>query len=202
MLTLYAAPRTRSIRVAWLLEELDVPFELKLREFKPTSDQFFIQNTPTGKYPTIEHDGLVLMESGAIVEYLLELFPNNLMPPAGSQQKAITLQWLHYADATAFAPLGIVVWLSRYRSDGDQHPELIEDARQRVITGLKPIEDQLTTYPWIAGPDFSAADIMLGFTVMAADTFGLIEADSATQRYITQVTERIGFQTALSKIGI
>ena len=202
MLTLYAAPRTRSIRVAWLLEELDVPYELELGEFKPTSDQFFIQDTPTGKYPTIEHDGLVLMESGAIIEYLTELFPNNLKPPAGSQQKAVTLQWLHYADATAFAPLGIVVWLSQYRSDGDKHPELIEDARNRVITGLKPIEDQLTSNPWITGPNFSAADIMLGFTVIAASSFGLTEDDSATSRYITRIQERPGFQTALSKIGI
>lgn len=74
MLKLYSAPRTRSIRIAWLLEEMGQPYELINSEFIPTSDEFFIQKTPTGKYPTIDDNGFVMFESGAIAEYLLEKY--------------------------------------------------------------------------------------------------------------------------------
>ena len=201
MIKLYAAPRTRSIRIAWLLAELKQDYELILGTFKPTPSTLFIQDTPTGKYPTLDDNGLVLMESDAIVEYLLEKFDNQLMPPPGTAQKAITLQWLHYADATAFSPLGMVIWLSRYRQDIHEHPGLINDARARAVTGLVPISKQLTTFPWIAGNDFSAADIMMGFTVLAADMLGLIEADSPVKDYIQRITARDAFKAAALRLG-
>ncbi len=201
MLKLYAAPRTRSIRVAWLLEELKLNYELELGEFIPTSSEFFIQKTPTGKYPTIEHDGMALMESGAIIEYLTELHPNDLIPPSGSKEKAMTMQWFHYADATAFAPLGILVWLTVYRSDADENKPLIEDARKRATAALSPIEQQLSQKEWIAGSRFSAADIMMGFTVIAAQSLGLVEVSTPIARYIKSLQNRPALQTALNKLG-
>lgn len=70
MLKLYSAPRTRSIRVAWLLEEMDMRYQLISGEFRQTGSRFFIEATPTRKYPTIDDDGVVMMESGANVEHL------------------------------------------------------------------------------------------------------------------------------------
>lgn len=201
MIKLYAAPRTRSIRIAWLLEELKQDYELILGTFKPTPSKFFIQDTPTGKYPTIDDGGLVLMESGAIVEYLLEKFDNQLMAPPGSEQKAKTLQWLHYADATAFSPLGIVIWLGIYRQDSHEHPGLLADAKNRASTGLEPISKQLEVHPFIAGEQFSAADIMMGFTVLAADMLGLVEDDSIIKDYIQRLIARPAFQSAAARIG-
>lgn len=201
MIKLYAAPRTRSIRIAWLLEELAQDYELVLGTFQPTPKSFFIQYTPTGKYPTLDDDGFIMMESGAMVEYLVEKFGSDLLPPPGTPDKAHTLQWLHYADATAFSPLGIVIWLSLYRTDGSEHPELVQDARQRAQTGLEPINRQLARYPWIAGEKFSAADIMMGFTVLAADMLGLVADASPIKDYIQRLITRPAFQVAAAKIG-
>ena len=74
MIKLYYAPRTRSVRIAWLLEELGLPYALERVEFQPPARDFFVQKTPLGKLPTIEDGDVVMGESGAIVEYILERY--------------------------------------------------------------------------------------------------------------------------------
>jgi len=201
-LKLYAAPRTRSLRVAWLLEELGADYEVILAEFKPTRSEFFIQATPTGKFPTIDDDGFVLFESGAIIEYLLERHgANDLMPPPGTREKGEWLQWMHFADSTAFSPLGIVIWLSVYRDDAAEHPALIEDARRRAGTAFALLERRLAGREWILGERFTAADIMLGFTLLAARLLGIVAADSNLGRYLERLEARPAFQRGLSRTG-
>jgi glutathione S-transferase len=201
-LKLYAAPRTRSLRVAWLLEELGAEYEVVLSTFQPTPTRFFIQATPTGKFPTIDDDGFILFESGAIIEYLLEKYGDaTLIPPPGTREKGEWLQWMHFADATAFAPIGIVIWLSIYRDDAAQHPALIEDARQRAHSAFDLLAGRLADRPWILGERFSAADIMLGFTLLAARLLGIVAADSTLGRYLERLEARPAFRKALDKTG-
>lgn len=202
MLKLYAAPRTRSLRVAWLLEEMGAPYDVVLCEFETTSNRFFIQKTPTGKFPTIDDDGFILFESGAIIEYLLEKHgDSSLMPPAGSREKAEWLQWMHFADGTAFPPLGIVIWLAIYRQDADRHGDLIEDAQQRAATAFGVLAEHLQGRQWLLGERFSAADIMVGFTLLAARMLGIVEADSELGRYLARLEARPALQRALERTG-
>ena len=77
MITLYHAPRTRSVRILWLLEELGMPLELKTVAFSPTSATFS-QPTPLGKLPVVEDEGVAICESGAILEYILERYGQSL----------------------------------------------------------------------------------------------------------------------------
>jgi len=73
MITLYYNPMTRSLRIRWLLEELGLGYQLKTVDFVPfAGNRIFAQSTPTGRFPTLEDDGVVLGESGAIAEYLVE----------------------------------------------------------------------------------------------------------------------------------
>lgn len=176
MIKLYFAPRTRSVRVAWLLEELDLPYELEHVEFLPTAENFYIQNTPTGKLPTILDGDIVMCESGAIVEYILERYGEGRLAPAiGSPDRAAYLQWLHFAESTAFPPLGIVVWLTRYREESDAPARLVEDAKSRAASGLEFLEQGLGDESYVVGDDFTAADIMLGFTLVAAQVLGILD---------------------------
>ena len=73
MIRLHHAARTRSVRVRWLLEELGLPYELRTCDYRPPALPF-AQDTPTGKFPVLEDGDVVMMESGAIVEYLLETY--------------------------------------------------------------------------------------------------------------------------------
>jgi glutathione S-transferase len=128
MLKLYFAPRTRAIRVRWLLEELGLPHELKRVPFQiPT--RTFEQQTPLGKLPVIEDGETVICESGAIVEYILERYgEGRLAPPIGAPRRGEFLQWVHFAESTAFAPVGVIVWHALYKGNAGEVPLAIEGA--------------------------------------------------------------------------
>ena len=198
MIKLYFAPLTRSIRIVWLLEELGLPYELQRVEFLPTERQFFSQKTPTGKLPTLEDGDVVMCESGAIVEYLLEKYgAGRLAPTIGSPQRAAFLQWLHFAESTAFPPLGIVVWLTRYRGDAEHHAVLIQDARARAEAGLDFLQRGLGSGPYLLGEEFSAADVMMGFTLAAARALGVLDdRRPALMEYLARLQARPALQKA------
>jgi len=200
VIKLWFAPRTRAVRVAWLLEELGLPYELERVEFERTASAFFTQKTPLGKLPVIEDDGIVLGESGAIVEYLLEQYgAGRLAPAIGSPTRAQYLQWLHFAESTAFPPLGIVIWLTLYRDDAADHPALVADARGRASSGLVFLEQHFGPGPWLLGEEFSAADIMMGFTLLAAQVVGVLDARFAVANaYLGRLLERPALQKVLS----
>lgn len=199
MLKLYHAPRTRSVRILWLLEELGLPYELERGEFVPPATKFFGQKTPTGKYPTIEDGDVVMCESGAIVEYILERYGEGRLAPApGSEGRPAFLQWLHYAESTAFPPLGVVVWLSRDREtvDGDS---LQEAARSRAASALAFPEQEFGGGPYLLGDEFSAADIMMGFTLVAAASLGLLDDRfPALKAYVARLAARPALRKLLS----
>jgi glutathione S-transferase len=197
---LYFAPRTRSVRILWLLEELQLPYELIRVQFQPPAQNFFAQRTPLRKLPTIEDGDVVMAESGAIVEYILERYGNGRLAPAiGSRDRPAFLQWLHFAESTAFPPLGILVWLTLYRSDAGEHATLIADARGRASQGLVFLEHALGDRVYLLGDDFSAADIMMGFTLVAARMFGLVnDSLPKLQAYIGRLEARPAFQKASS----
>ncbi len=205
MLKLYSAPRTRSIRVAWLLEEMQLPYELVSSTFIPTLSTFFIQNTPTGKFPTLDDDGAIMFESGAICEYLIEKYadesPVPMAPAVGDPLRGEFLQWMHFADATAFSPLGIVIWLAVYRDDAAQNEHIIADATARAATGLKLLEDHLADRTYLLGETFSAADIMMVFTLMAAKLLGVIQEGSVLDTYLARLQQREAFGRAFEKTG-
>ena len=200
MIKLWFAPRTRAVRIAWLLEELGLPYALERVEFEPTATAFFAQKTPLGKLPVIEDNGIVLAESGAIMEYILEQYGDGRLAPAeGSPSRALYLQWLHFAESTAFPPIGIVIWLTLYRTDSASHPDLLRDAVGRAASGLEFLENHFGSGPWLLGDNFTAADIMMGFTLLAAQAVGVLdERFPVTTAYLARLLERPALQKAAS----
>jgi glutathione S-transferase len=200
MIKLYFAPRTRSVRILWLLEELGLPYQLERVEFIPTARKFFIQQTPTGKLPTIEDGDVVMFESGAIAEYILERYgKGRLAPPVGSPGRAQFLQWMHFADSTLFAPFGVLVWLTLYRDDADQHPRVIEEGRERASMGLEFLEQQIGEKTWLLGDEFSAADVMMGFSLVAGSMLGVLDDRfPRLNAYLGRLQARPAFQKALA----
>lgn len=199
MIKLYAAPRTRALRVLWLLEELGLPYDLEIVEFKPTSNTFFIQDTPTGKIPTLEDDTCVICESGAIVQYILEAYgAGRLEPQVKDANRGEFLQWIHYAESSAFGPLGNIVWLTQYRQDGPENTDLVADAISRAQTALMFVETHLTDKDYLLGKNFTAADIMMGFTLLAAQMLGQLGEDVPNlQTYLGRLMTREPLKKAM-----
>ena len=197
MITLWFAPRTRAVRVRWLLEELQVPYELRRVEFQRPA-QAFAQQTPLGKLPVLEDGAVVMCESGAIVEYVLEVHGHGrLAPPLGSPLRGAFLQWLHFAEATAFPPLGVIVWHALYQGDADANPGAMAGARERAASALDFVERGLGTDDYLVGNTFSAADVMMGFTLLAARLLGVLdERFPRLGDYLAQLESRPAFQRA------
>jgi glutathione S-transferase len=199
MITLYHAPRTRSVRILWLFEELGLPYELKKVEFVRPSTTFS-QRTPLGKLPVIEDGEVTICESGAILEYILERYGRGRLAPAvGSPLRGPFLQWLHFAEGTAYPPLGVIVWHTLYKGDADGLPSVIEDARDRARTALDFLEQALAENAYLLGDDFSGADIMVGFTLAVARALNVLDDRySQLAAYLARLEERSAFQRALA----
>ena len=198
MLRLYYAPRTRAVRVRWLLEELGLPYELERVPFVAPSGGFFAQATPSGKVPVLEVDGVAFGESGAILEYLVERYDDGrLAPPVGAPARGLYLQWLHFAEGTASVPLSTILWHTVYKGDAAEVPTVMADARDRAHTTLMVVERALDNSEYLPGPSFTAADIQLHFTVAAARVLGVLDDRHPNLgAYLERLAQRPAFQRA------
>jgi len=195
MIKLYHAPRTRSVRIHWLLEELGIPYTLETVDFVPPSTPF-AQRTPSGKFPAIEDGDVTMFESGAILEYILERYgKGRLAPPPGTAARAPYLQWVHFAEATAFPPMGNMAWHMMFRQDADQLPGAMADYRGWALAALDVLERGLAGRDYLLGGELSGADIMMGFTVMCAKWFGFLDQRYPNiNAYLARLEERPAFR--------
>jgi len=199
VIKLYHATWSRSVRVLWLLEELGLPYELQSAPLEPPGPKPFAQKTPSGKVPTIEDDGVTMFESGAILEYVLEKYGSQgLAPPVGSPLRGPFLQWVHFADATAFTGLGNIAWHTRFKEDAESVADALADYGRWAEASLDALERNLEDKDFLLGAEFSGADIMVGYTVLVAKALGLVgEGHRAVDAYLTRLTERPAFRKAL-----
>jgi len=199
MIKLYHAPRTRSVRIHWLLEELGIPYTLETVDFVPPKTPF-AQRTPSGKFPAIEDGGVTMFESGAIVEYILERYgKGRLAPPPGTAARAPYLQWVHFAEATAFPPMGNMAWHMIFKQDADQLPGPMADYRSSALAALDVVERGLAGRDYLLGGELSGADIMMGYTVMCAKWFGLLdERYPNITAYLARLEERPAFRNTVA----
>lgn len=200
MLKLHFAPLTRSIRIRWLLEELELPYELVRTSFIRDGNKGFAQNTPSGNFPFIEDGGVTLSESGAIVQYILERYGNGrLEPVVGSPNRPAYLRWLHFAEGTAANPINNIVWLTVYRQDADQHIAIIDATRTSVEVIFGEVESALADQPFLAGDSLTAADIMMGFTLLSARWLKLLtDRYPRTLDYVDRLMARPALQMSLN----
>jgi glutathione S-transferase len=201
MVKLYHSPVTRSVRIRWLLEELGHPYELVRVDYVPPQGGYFSQPTPTGKLPTIEDGDVVLCESGAIVEYLLERYGEGRLAPAiGAPGRAAFLQWIHFAESTAFPPLAVIAWLGRRRGDAAGLAELMADARGRAADSFRFVQDALGAGPYLLGAEFTAADVMMGFSLVAGRILHVLDDRlPALCEYTARLEARPALRRALAE---
>jgi glutathione S-transferase len=159
---------SRSQRVLWLLDELALPYRVRRYERDKTTmlaPPELKAIHPLGKSPLIENEGLVIAETGAIVEYLVAKADGRLGAPADRVEALRYRHFLHYAEGSLMPPLFVKLVLSRVPLLGGIAQKKFQPM---VDVHLDYVEAELSSRPWFAGHDFTAADVMMSFPLEAA----------------------------------
>jgi len=200
MMKLHFAPMSRAVRIAWLLEELELPYELNQMAFSPKdlkSDEHRARH-PLGRVPVLEDGDVTIYESGAIVEYVLERHKNGgLKPAVDSAEYPEYLQWFHYCEGMVMPPINTIM-VQTVLLPPERRDETALGQAQRLLTkALAPVDAALAGRDYLIG-DFSAADIMLGHACFMANRLGCVTDDmSNLKSYVERIAARPAFKTAI-----
>ena len=202
MIVVHHLENSRSQRVLWLLEELQLPYEVRrYRRDRKTmlAPPELARVHPLGKSPVVEHEGRTIAETGAIVDDLVELGGGSLGPPANRDDTLRYRHFLHYAEGSLMPPLLVMLVLRRLGLLGRPARPTI----QRMIDQhLDWLESELSARPWFAGEAFSAADVMMSFPLEAArHRAGLDERRPNLTDWLERIHARPAYGAALAKGG-
>jgi glutathione S-transferase len=208
---------SRSQRVLWLLEELELPYEIKRyqRDAKTMLAPAALREVhPLGKSPVLSEGDLTLAESGAIIEYLVERHGRGrLIPAAGTRDRLRYTYWLHFAEGSAMPPL--VMKLVFDRIEKGPMPFFVRPIARGIANRVKSgfiepnltrqldyMEAELRRSLWFAGGEFSAADIQMSFPVEAAAARGGLDASRPKlMEYLGRIHAREPYRRALERGG-
>jgi len=199
MLTLYHCADARSFRALWALEELGLPYELKLLPFPPRAlAPEYLQENPLGTIPLLVDGETRMTESAAIVQYLATRDgPSALSVEPGDPAYGLFLNGLHYGEATLTFPQTLVLRYTRLEPKERRNPQVAEDYGRWFVARLKGLEARLAVGPYYCGERFTGADISVAYALLLATTLGLAERFSpAIADYWARVQDRDGFRRA------
>lgn len=200
MLKLYFAPRSRAIRVAWLLEEMGLDYELvtyALGDPAMRSPEYRADIHPMGRVPVLVDGEVQIMESGAILEYLLTRHGDGRFRPAESSTDYPTyLQWLHYSEGMLMPQVNSYMVETFFLPSERQSEVHAKRAKKLLGQMLVPVDAALDGREYLAG-DFSAADIMTGSAAITAKGIGIDMSDiPRLADYVDRLTARSAYKKA------
>ena len=213
MLTVHHLNNSRSQRVLWLLEELGVPYEIHKYERDPKTMMAppeLEKIHPLGKSPVVTDDGLVIAESGAILEYIVDKYgQGRLAPKPGTPEHVRYRYYLHYAEGSLMPFLLLKLIFGRVRA---QAPFLVRPIARKIADSVEGafvhpnlkrhvafLDGELAKSEWFAGA-FSAADIQMIFP-MEAIAARLPSAPARIRQWVERAHARPAYQRALERGG-
>jgi glutathione S-transferase len=201
MIIVHHLENSRSQRILWLLEELELPYEVRRYERDPKTmlaPPELRRVHALGKSPVLEHEGRILAETGAIVEYLVEQADGRLAPTRRDDILRYR-HFLHYAEGSLMPPLLVMLVIRRLGILGRPARAPIQAMIDKHLSWL---ETELAERPWFAGEEFSAADVMMSFPLEAArHRAGLDAALPNLTDWLERIHARPAYGAALAKGG-
>lgn len=197
MIKLHHLNKSRSKRIIWLLEELDVDYEIVA--YQRNKDTFLAPDElkhihQLGKSPVIEDDGLVIAESGAITDYLITKYGNGkFAPTAGTKDYIDYQQWLHFAESSAILPLLLKMFVLK---DGAKTQFLENYADAETAKVISYFNDRLEGKRYLVGDTLTGADFMMSFIVELVKNSGQLAHFKNLVKYDEQLQTHEKFHTA------
>lgn len=216
MITVHHLNNSRSQRVLWLLEELELPYEI--RRYERNRKTMLAPSElkavhPLGKSPVVVDGSHTVAESGAIMEYLTGRHgQGRLAPPLGSDERLRFTYWLHYAEGSAMPPLLLKLVFDEVQRA--PMPFFVRPVARAIARGatkafigpqiaqhLDFINSELAQRPWFVGADFTAADIQMSFPLEATVARGLDTGRPHITDFVKRIHARPAYQRALERGG-
>jgi glutathione S-transferase len=217
MITVHHLEHSRSQRILWLLEELNLPYEVKRYARDGKSSLAPAELTavhPLGKSPVISDGSAVVAESGAIVEYLVDKAGGALRPAPGTPELLHYRYFLHFAEGSVMPLMVMTLIFGRIKkakmpffakpiARGIADKVLSSYVLPSIATQLGYMEGELRQRPWFAGAEFSAADIQMAFPLEAAGSRGALDAGKYPKLadFVARCHARPAYQRAAERGG-
>lgn len=202
MITVHHLNDSRSQRILWLLEELGVAYEIKKYErdaqtrlAPPELEKIH----PLGKSPVITDNGRAIIESGAIVDYIIRHYgAGRLQPAANTPAYDEYQQWLHYSEGSAMLPLMLNLYVSRL---GEAGAPLRPRIDSELANHLGYVDKALAGRQFLVGDNLTGADIQMSFVAEVAGAFGMRPTYPNFDAWIKRLHERPAYKKALARGG-
>jgi glutathione S-transferase len=215
MITVHHLENSRSQRILWLLEELDLDYDLKYYKRDPKNllaPESLKAVHPLGKSPVVTDGDITVAESGAIIEYLTETYGQGRFVPSDPEQLRRYRYWLHYAEGSLMPWLVMKLVFSQIPKS-PKMPFFLRSVAKKIMTKVQAelIDPQLSTHlgfvesslqgqDWFAG-EFSTADIQMSFPLEAASNRVDLVVYPQIQAFIKRYQNRPAYQRAIAKGG-
>lgn len=202
MIVVHHLNDSRSQRILWLLEELGVPYEV--RHYRRDAQTRLAPPElravhPLGKSPVITDAGRTVIESGAIVDYLIRRHGGGrLQPDPGQPAYDDYVQWLHYAEGSAMLPFLLNLYVSRLGAAGAPLQPRIDG---EIANHLGYVDGALAGRQYLVGDELTGADIQMSFVGELAGAVGRRAGLANLDAWVGRLHARPAYQAALEKGG-
>jgi len=199
MITLWHCHNARSFRPLWMLEELDLQYELKMLPFPPRMfAREYLGINPLGTIPFFQDGETVMTESAAICEFLVARYgPTPLAVERDDPAFGAFLNWLHFGEATLTFPQTLVLRYSRLEPEGRRQPQVAEDYTKWFLGRLRAVNTATESREYLCADHFTAADISVGYALQLASSLGLdAQFAPAIAAYWARLQQRDGYKRA------
>ena len=201
MITVHHLNQSRSLRILWLLEELELPYEV-IRYERDAKTRLAPEALraihPLGKSPVIDADGQRISESGAIVEWICAHHGSHLVPDPDSDAYVQHLELMHFAEGSLMTPLLLNLYVGLL---GEAGAPLHGRIGQEIKSHFDYLESLIRPSGHFVLDDLSAADIMLVFPVAAVNRMGRQAEYPKLAGFADAMHARPAFQRALDAAG-
>jgi glutathione S-transferase len=201
MITLYHCARARSFRPLWTLEELGLPYDLKMLPFPPrVHAKDYLAINPLGTIPYLVDGETRMTESAAIAQYLVTRYgPTPLAVTPDEPGFGAFLNWLHFGEATLTFPQALVLRYSELEPEARRQPQVVEDYSRWFLGRLRAVEAATANSATLCGGRFTAADISVGYALLIAQRIGLAASfGPGVAGYWQRLQSREGFRKAVA----